>query len=501
MGWLARETHQVVEPSGAVAVAAARTRPSARDRLAAYRGIVERRQRLAGCDCLRFWPGHRSIRDGLEPTLAPQIRVVGAGSFVLSRRCTPSYLTRPRSSLASADSFFRRRERAVELPLVKRVEQSSESRTWLHAERQQVPPQNERRRRRVLDAERARALDEPVHRGAVESRRGRGNRLRRAAPAARDPLSARGGGTRRRRPRAAPCATCPASGDARRAPAPARGRRIRRCEWTFSRSRNAVGRRDACLLVIERADAAVENAVVAGLPKSWHTAPSITATCSACGRSSMRVAAPGRSTISVWTQTSPSGCHSGSCSTPDERPQLGPQPIDDAEVERQREADRRATAPGAAASRPRPRSVRPADRRAGSRGRARASPRRASSSKRAANCSARSTRRLSSPNVVGSTTRRRRCVQIAAAAERDRGLVGQRIPQDRVDGEVAPARRLRHRHRTDRPDDEAFVAAPALRLAARQRHIDRGPACRRGSSAPTVSTRPNGAEQRRGRSS
>ena len=54
------------------------------------------------------------------------------------------------------------------------------------------------------------------------------------------------------------------------------------------------------------------NAVVAGLPRSWHTAPSITVASRGRSRSSFRRRASSM-TISVWIQTSPSGCHSGSC--------------------------------------------------------------------------------------------------------------------------------------------------------------------------------------------
>ena len=56
------------------------------------------------------------------------------------------------------------------------------------------------------------------------------------------------------------------------------------------------------------------NAVVAGFPRSWQTAPSITAICAGRSRSSIRCRAASM-TMSVWTQTSPSGCHSGSCGT------------------------------------------------------------------------------------------------------------------------------------------------------------------------------------------
>jgi hypothetical protein len=46
-------------------------------------------------------------------------------------------------------------------------------------------------------------------------------------------------------------------------------------------------------------------------------------------------------TISVCVQTSPSGCHSGSCSQPISGRSSGQHGVDHAEVERQREADRR----------------------------------------------------------------------------------------------------------------------------------------------------------------
>ena len=126
----------------------------------------------------------------------------------------------------------------------------------------------------------------------------------------------------------------------------------------------------------------------------------------------------------------------------------------------------------AAASRTRPRSARPAGRRAGSRGTAPRCPSSSVSSKRAANCSARSTRRLSSPNVAGSTARRTRALEIGAAVERIHVLAGQRIPGDRVDGEVAPARGLLERHRRVARDLEALVAAAASSIrggAARRR--------------------------------
>ena len=154
-----------------------------------------------------------------------------------------------------------------------------------------------------------------------------------------------------------------------------------------------------------------------------------------------------------------------------ERLQLGKQLRDHAEIHRDVEADRRLSA-RTAASRIRPRRARAADRRAGSGGRARRSPRSSVKPKRAANCTARSTRRLSSPNVCGSTTRSSRRSRSRAAVERIEVLAGQRIPGDGVDGEVAPARRLGDRHVRIAGDDEAAVAASRLRIAPRQRHVD-----------------------------
>src|SRR6059036_2472047 len=57
------------------------------------------------------------------------------------------------------------------------------------------------------------------------------------------------------------------------------------------------------------------TAVVAGFPKSWQITASITASAFSFGRPS--ISAFARSiAISVWVQTSPSGCHSFSCGQP-----------------------------------------------------------------------------------------------------------------------------------------------------------------------------------------
>ena len=60
---------------------------------------------------------------------------------------------------------------AVQLQLVHRFQDSSHLRTGRDAELHQVPPEQDRRRRLVLDAERAGAVDEPVHRRTIERAR------------------------------------------------------------------------------------------------------------------------------------------------------------------------------------------------------------------------------------------------------------------------------------------------------------------------------------------
>ena len=75
-------------------------------------------------------------------------------------------------------------------------------------------------------------------------------------------------------------------------------------------------------------------------------------------------------------------------------------------------------------------------------------------------------------------------------------LAGQRVPRDRVDGEVPPPRRLLEGHRRVALDHERFVPAAALRFAAGQCHVDR-PSLKTGKAWPTGSTRPNAREDRR----
>ena len=100
--------------------------------------------------------------------------------------------------------------------------------------------------------------------------------------------------------------------------------------------------------------------------------------------------------------------------------------------------------------------------------------RRRANSKRAANWSARSTRRLSSPNVAGIDGAQQPPLEIAAAVERIDVLAGQRIPGDGVDGEVAPPRGLSRRQVRVARHREAAMSASGLRLAPRQRDVEPG---------------------------
>src|SRR5262249_42724255 len=61
---------------------------------------------------------------------------------------------------------------------------------------------------------------------------------------------------------------------------------------------------------------------------------------------------------------------------------------------------------------------------------------------------------------------------VAAAVERVEVVAGQRIPGNRVDGEIPPARSLFNAHRRIAGHLEAAVAPPGFRLAAGQRDVD-----------------------------
>ena len=179
-----------------------------------------------------------------------------------------------------------------------------------------MPALHQRLRRRVLDAKLARALEKPVHRRAVEP----------AGPPeavglrdAREQLEVhflrqaaeRAIGYRRRRlPEHARLEMVRDDAQDLRADVVA----VDRVDVQAIEDRG--GRGDASLLVIDRADPSVDErrrrrlAEVVADGAEHHRR-----SARARSRSSMRVRA-WSITISVCTQTSPSGCHSGSCGQP-----------------------------------------------------------------------------------------------------------------------------------------------------------------------------------------
>ena len=204
----------------------------------------------------------------------------------------------------------------------------------------------------------------------------------------------------------------------------------------------------------------------------------MTVTPRGCGRSPIRVCASS-TTISVWIQTSPSGCHSGSCGQPASACSSGKSRCDDAEIVRELQ-------PGGWSRREEqqlldfpPDRVRPADRRAAGGGRQPASVR---------PCPARTGGELNPAQhaqaVVGERLRvhhsqESSLQQIAPAVERIDVLAGQRIPGDGVDSEVAAPRGFRQAPSTDRRSPRT-PCAPALswiRAAAERRRCPRP--CRR----------------------
>ena len=178
-------------------------------------------------------------------------------------------------------------------------------------------------------------------------------------------------------------------------------------------------------------------------------------------------------TISVWTQTSPSGCHSGSCGQPTSASSSGKSlPMTPSSSASRRPIDGRGACSSSFSISPQIRSAGRSSSGIAFAQRARVLVR-ACTSNRAANWTARSTRRLSSPNVRGSTARSDpRARRSRAPVERIEVLAGQRIERDRVDGEIAAPGRLLDRHRRIALDGEAAMAAAGLRVAARQRHVD-----------------------------
>ena len=225
------------------------------------------------------------------------------------------------------------------------------------------------------------------------------------------------------------------------------------------------------------------NAVVAGLPRSWQTAPSMTAIC--CGRVEIvdararlvdhhAACAPRRrlrdaTPAPAGSRPARAAPETALSTTP--RSSASAKPID-------------GRGAAAAAFRSRPRCARPADRRAGSsRQSAARLRRRASSSNRAANC----TRAQHAQAVVGERRADRRR---AAARARDRARPSNGSKYSPVSGSHEIALTVKSRRRAASSIDivgiavdvEALVAAAGLRFAARQRDVDRRRACRPGSS-------------------
>ncbi len=134
-------------------------------------------------------------------------------------------------------------------------------------------------RRPVFHAKRARPLEEPVHRGAIENHPcGRGSRPWRTWPAVRGLPSGPDAGRRHRLPASVTSGTCWVSDDAPPSRAPRGGRRSRRACATLSRSSSAVaGATPPSSWPGDRRRPSI-SAVVDGLPRSWQTAPSIMAT-------------------------------------------------------------------------------------------------------------------------------------------------------------------------------------------------------------------------------
>ena len=169
---------------------------------------------------------------------------------------------------------------------------------------------------------------------------------------------------------------------------------------TFRRSSSAVaGATPACSWSIDRIRPSM-NAVVGGLPRSWQTRAEHDRDLLRRGRDRRCACAPGRSTISVCTQTSPSGCHSGSCGQPTSACSSGNSRAMTPRSQREPQADRRTSreeqqlldlAPDALGRQIVERNAC---------GTARLSPRPSRTRSAPRTARPRSTRRLSSPNVA-----------------------------------------------------------------------------------------------------
>ena len=240
---------------------------------------------------------------------------------------------------------------------------------------------------------------------------------------------------------------------------------------TFRRSRNAVaGATPASSWPRDRIRPS-SYAVVSGLPKSWHTAPSMMAICR--GRSSPAASSSRARLVDDEERVRPHvafGVPLGLLRAAHERRHLGPEPRDDVEVPREGEAERRPAraeqellelAPDALGGQVVERD--PAAQRARAVVHRELEPRR--ELQRAEHAQAVV---AEGARVHGAQDAAR---QVVAAAPRVQVLAGERVPEHRVDREVAPARGLRDRQVRVAGDLKALVPAPDLRLAAGERHV------------------------------
>ena len=176
-------------------------------------------------------------------------------------------------------------------------------------------------------------------------------------------------------------------------------------------------------------------------------------------------------TISVWIQTSPFGVPLGLLLDSRSAPPSPATAVARRPARVRAQTRWMAVRPAAAASRARPIRVRREDRRAGSRHRSAASSPATVSSNRAANCSACSTRRLSSRERRRIDDPQHAAREIGAPVERIDVLAGERVPRDRVDREVAAPCGLAHGHRgiALRRRNRCGRARPSTRVAAARR--------------------------------
>src|SRR6202163_3387355 len=77
-------------------------------------------------------------------------------------------LTASHDAFRGLDRVFEIRDRPIELLFVDRPQNLSQARTWRETECEQVPPEQHRRGGAMLDAQRSRPIEKPVHRRAVE---------------------------------------------------------------------------------------------------------------------------------------------------------------------------------------------------------------------------------------------------------------------------------------------------------------------------------------------